>query len=313
MPSSNTLEGNNNISPPSTTSSFSRLASAFRICNRFSRPQRPSSSRSTNGITGIRGNTDLIANLEGNRAFQSSKSFVTQGIILPVNIDKSSLSIIKKSELELEVSGKFDSNVRCQIYAQSDSWKEKCTSTIFSDGLSQEFSLIIPNFASFGPKYIDLIISEVFPDSQSASKVSKQDKFLNPFYVHEQFTKISLSRNENGGVFLKADDQYIKLRNKNFSLLEIFGKPLSSIRSTASSPTSYCSDGLSNRECIVCMSELKDTIVLPCRHMCLCSECANTIRGRSDKCPLCRQGKFIKLIFILIILGFRALLHIKYC
>ena len=52
------------------------------------RPQRP--NRNGNG------NVDLIANLEGNRALQSSKSFVTQGVILPVNIDKSSLSIIKE-------------------------------------------------------------------------------------------------------------------------------------------------------------------------------------------------------------------------
>ncbi len=60
--------------------------------------------------------------------------------------------------------------------------------------------------------------------------------------------------------------------------------------SNLSSPASYYSDGLSNRECIVCMSEVKDTIVLPCRHMCLCLECANVIRGKTDRCPLCRQG-----------------------
>lgn len=268
-------------------STFSRFLSVFRRSNgessRFMRPQRPER-------TG-HGSVDLIANLEGNRAFQSSKSFVTQGVILPVNIDKSSLSVTKRSELELEITGKADCIVPCQISSQCDSLKQKHYGTSLSEGLGQEFSIIIPNFASFGPKAIELIISEASEESQAA-KYNKQGKFANPFYVSEQFTKISLSRNEDSKmILLKAEDQYIKLRNKNFSLLEIFGKPLSSIRSAASSPTSYCSDGLSNRECIVCMSEVKDTIVLPCRHMCLCSECADTIRGRSDKCPLCRQGK----------------------
>ena len=290
-----------------TESPFARILSIFKRDGSpfsFMRPQRPNR-------TGTRGSgVDLIANLEGNRAFQSSKSFVTQGIILPVNIDKSSLTITKLNELELEISGKIDCNVECQISSQCDSWKQKYFGSSLSDGLGQEFSIIVPNFASFGPKAIELIVAS------TSSKLVNQEKFANPFYVNEQFTKISLSRNEGGSVLLKADDQYIKLRNKNFSLLEIFGKPLSSIRSTASSPNSYCSDGLSNRECIVCMSEVKDTIVLPCRHMCLCSECANTIRGRSDKCPLCRQGKIIiieiKFSILLKLLGFRALLHIKY-
>lgn len=274
-------------------SPFSRILSVFRRSGRspftFMRPQRPSR-------TGTRGSgVDLIANLEGNRAFQSSKSFVTQGVILPVNIDKSSLSVIKLNELEIEISGKADCNVECQLSAQCDSWKQKYSGTALYEGLGQEFSIIVPNFASFGPKTVELLISE----SGSSPNTSKynESKFANPFYVSEQFTKIALSRNESGSILLKAEDQYIKLRNKNFSLLEIFGKPLSSIRSTASSPTSYCSDGLSNRECIVCMSEVKDTIVLPCRHMCLCSECANTIRGRSDKCPLCRQGNTFKLFY----------------
>lgn len=287
MSSSATAEETNSRSE----SPFSRILSVFRRSDSspftFMRPQRPNR-------TGTRGSgVDLIANLEGNRAFQSSKSFVTQGVILPVNIDKSSLTVVKRNELDIEITGKADCNVSCQISSQSDSWKQKYYGTNLSEGLGQEFSIVVPNFASFGPKSVELIISE-FCGSGGSPNTSKynEGKFSNPFYVSEQFTKISLSRNESGSILLKAEDQYIKLRNKNFSLLEIFGKPLSSIRSTASSPTSYCSDGLSNRECIVCLSEVKDTIVLPCRHMCLCSECANTIRGRSDKCPLCRQGNF---------------------
>lgn len=267
------------------------------------RPARPSRQQ---------GQIDLIANFEGNRAIQSSKSFETQGIILPVHIDRSSLSISKISEVELEITGKIDCNVSCQVVGHSDSWKKACPGSELKEGLAQDFSVIIPNFASFGPKAIELVVSESGAGSHGTT-INKA-KFNNPFYINKQYTKISLTRNDNGMIFIKADDQYIKLRNKNFSLLEIYGKPsVTTIRSNASSPTSYCSDGLSNRECIICMSEVKDTIVLPCRHMCLCSDCAETIRGRSDKCPLCRQGNycFFKGCFN-ILLGYRALLHIKY-
>jgi hypothetical protein len=44
-------------------------------------------------------------------------------------------------------------------------------------------------------------------------------------------------------------------------------------------------------ECVVCMSEARDTMVLPCRHMCLCSGCATAVMAQADasrKCPVCR-------------------------
>jgi hypothetical protein len=43
------------------------------------------------------------------------------------------------------------------------------------------------------------------------------------------------------------------------------------------------------RECVVCLSDLKDTAVLPCRHMCLCSQCGEQLRHQSNRCPICRQ------------------------
>ncbi|KAF9110040.1 hypothetical protein BGX27_006848 [Mortierella sp. AM989] len=51
-------------------------------------------------------------------------------------------------------------------------------------------------------------------------------------------------------------------------------------------------------ECVICLSDVKDTIVLPCRHFCICSECGDILRRRSpQRCPICRQV-------------FQALLHI---
>jgi hypothetical protein len=41
-------------------------------------------------------------------------------------------------------------------------------------------------------------------------------------------------------------------------------------------------------ECVVCMTEARDVMVLPCRHMCLCRGCADTLRQQSHKCPICR-------------------------
>lgn len=44
-----------------------------------------------------------------------------------------------------------------------------------------------------------------------------------------------------------------------------------------------------SRECVICMTEQRDTTVLPCRHMCMCSDCANVLRMQAEKCPICRS------------------------
>eukprot|EP01087_Luapelamoeba_hula_P010113 TRINITY_DN2660_c0_g2_i1.p1 TRINITY_DN2660_c0_g2~~TRINITY_DN2660_c0_g2_i1.p1 ORF type:complete len:569 (+),score=120.93 TRINITY_DN2660_c0_g2_i1:77-1783(+) len=48
-------------------------------------------------------------------------------------------------------------------------------------------------------------------------------------------------------------------------------------------------DGGEDCGCVICMAEGRDTIVLPCRHMCLCRGCAEVLRYQSTKCPICRS------------------------
>ncbi|CAD5123610.1 DgyrCDS11937 [Dimorphilus gyrociliatus] len=51
-------------------------------------------------------------------------------------------------------------------------------------------------------------------------------------------------------------------------------------------------------ECVICMSDIRDTLILPCRHLCLCNTCADSLRYQSSTCPICR-------------VPFRALLQIR--
>lgn len=40
--------------------------------------------------------------------------------------------------------------------------------------------------------------------------------------------------------------------------------------------------------CVICLTLEKDTVVMPCRHLCLCEECANALMQHTPKCPVCR-------------------------
>ena len=74
----------------------------------------------------------------------------------------------------------------------------------------------------------------------------------------------------------------------------------------------------SGRECVICMTDPRDTIVLPCRHMCLCRGCAEVLRYQTNKCPICRSCRFpfsfmpsIMISYIFQLLVFTALLKIE--
>lgn len=42
-------------------------------------------------------------------------------------------------------------------------------------------------------------------------------------------------------------------------------------------------------ECDICLERQKDSIIIPCFHMCLCNVCANIMRGQyNSRCPICR-------------------------
>ena len=46
-----------------------------------------------------------------------------------------------------------------------------------------------------------------------------------------------------------------------------------------------------DKECIICLSDKRDTIILPCKHMCLCVTCAMAIQNQTArKCPVCRDS-----------------------
>ncbi|CAI7761143.1 unnamed protein product [Closterium sp. NIES-53] len=79
----------------------------------------------------------------------------------------------------------------------------------------------------------------------------------------------------------------------SYVLHEIFGidgpasspAPLHAAPGEAADPNG----GGANVECVVCLEDPRDTLVLPCRHLCLCLHCAKALRFQSNKCPICRS------------------------
>lgn len=97
---------------------------------------------------------------------------------------------------------------------------------------------------------------------------------------HMQITQAVLEKNNADPFKVRVIKQILWIDGIRYELREIYG-----IGNSAES----VDDSGSGRECIICLTEPKDTAALPCRHMCMCSECAKALRLQSNKCPICRQ------------------------
>ena len=41
--------------------------------------------------------------------------------------------------------------------------------------------------------------------------------------------------------------------------------------------------------CVVCQDKEKCIMILPCRHLCICTDCEGPLQLRNNHCPICRR------------------------
>lgn len=80
---------------------------------------------------------------------------------------------------------------------------------------------------------------------------------------------------------VKVVKQILWVNGMRYELQEIYG--------IGNSTESEMDESDQGKECVICLSEPRDTIVHPCRHMCMCSGCAEVLRFQTNRCPICRQ------------------------
>lgn len=86
---------------------------------------------------------------------------------------------------------------------------------------------------------------------------------------------------EKGEYQVRVVKQILWVNGMRYELQEIYG--------IGNSVESDFDGNDPGKECVICLSEPRDTTVLPCRHMCMCSECAKVLRFQTNRCPICRQ------------------------
>jgi hypothetical protein len=80
--------------------------------------------------------------------------------------------------------------------------------------------------------------------------------------------------NDESSSKIKTEMQRLRSQGMWFDLYEVFNS------------------ALETGECLICCSNIRNTIFLPCKHSCSCQACSHSLRMRNSPCPICKICKF---------------------
>uniref|UniRef100_A0A8C6KUU0 E3 ubiquitin-protein ligase n=1 Tax=Nothobranchius furzeri TaxID=105023 RepID=A0A8C6KUU0_NOTFU len=179
------------------------------------------------------------------------------------------------------------------VYLPQDSSLQSET-VHFKRGVSQQFCLSshTVNLSEWDDEELLFDVDkEIFPMVVQAV-VDEGEEHLG----HSHILLATFEKHMDGSYCVKPLKQKQVVDGVSYLLQEIYG-----IENKYNSQESKVSDDEisdNSAECVVCLSDVRDTLILPCRHLCLCNACADTLRYQANCCPICR-------------LPFRALLQIR--
>lgn len=226
---------------------------------------------------------------------QSAAAPETFTIRNPINLRRSSLQLIRKGgmccvafSIDSEVEA---SNVQTHLFAKENpdtpaSFDAAISSSTTSlpAGLQQTFEqeerdgiCTWDELQSFrhDPKDTETypLVVVVSADDSAASQQAGM--------AHTQVTFAKFCVQDSGEkIEVQTIKQHILVGESVYEMQEIYG---------VDSDLAWESRPEDGQECVICMESRRDTAVLPCRHLCMCGDCATTFRLRTNQCPVCRQ------------------------
>jgi hypothetical protein len=98
--------------------------------------------------------------------------------------------------------------------------------------------------------------------ADATPKSTMQPELRQRASTHAQITLAIIEKNNEGAFVVKVVKQILWIDEVRYELQEIFG-----LVSSPSPKARNVEDGDLGKDCVICLSELRNTAVLPCRHM----------------------------------------------
>jgi len=135
------------------------------------------------------------------------------------------------------------------------------------NGMNQKFS---QNVAFIPSKFSKEELSHK-ENSSTYPLVISITALANDVHITQLLTLTTLNETADGWE-VKTVQQKVKAQNNMFIVNDIYG----------------VDDSSATEDCAICLSYPRDTVIIPCRHMCVCHQCAQELWRQSKKCPICR-------------------------
>lgn len=226
-----------------------------------------------------------------------------------VNIRKESVKFVKTDaeEKSYNIEFVFDADMKCAIKIYYF-----CTEEITTNNITYLPRDTVTTSETFyyqkGPSQIFSQPAHIFNPSKYSDEDMQynSEKDIYPIAIHcvvddggdslthSHSTICVVDHHTSDGEYhLRAMKQKIFVDGLCYLLQEIYGIENKNL----TRPTTD-EDEDNGSECVICICEPRDTLILPCRHLCLCNSCADSLRYQANNCPICRAP-------------FRALLQIR--
>lgn len=221
-----------------------------------------------------------------------------------MNIRKESIRFVKTAkESKYNIEFIFDADANCAVTIHY-----LCSEDISPGGMiyaSREASLTSATFHyKKGINQVFAQPSHTFnPAAYSDEELCFNDKEI-PIAIHcvvedtlgaeelrQSHTTICVvDHHADGSYALRALKQKIFVDGLLYLLQEIYGIENKNLNKVTAASAAMVDDDSEDTgsECVICMCDMRDTLILPCRHLCLCNSCADSLRYQANNCPICR-------------------------
>lgn len=184
-------------------------------------------------------------------------------IVNPICVLRDSLELVKEDGLyylEMEVISKFEGVVRVTQLQPPHTEQDVI---YINTGPAQRYRVS----RGLSEEELELCVSTHSPTFLIEANPRNSSEI-------KQLSAVTVEKAENG-VKVKTISQRVKVRDTEYVTYEIFG-----------------AGKRRAEDCVVCLSQPRDTAVMPCRHLCLCLSCAEVFRRQTTcKCPICRASE----------------------
>jgi hypothetical protein len=227
-------------------------------------------------------------------------------------IDESQRIWAMHRERKFNIRFTFDSDVRCAITIHYLCTEEisplAATYTPIANGIKSETFYFKRGVNQVFSQPSHIFQPGIFKDEELLFRYNEENVPVIPVAIQcvaldgdtprqSHTTVAAIERANDGSFVMKNIKQKLYVDGLSYLLQEIYG--LENKSSDLPNKLSQFDEDIDDcgADCVVCMCDLRDTIILPCRHLCLCYACAESLRYQANNCPICR-APFIALLQI---------------